>query len=412
MKKKRVRILVAGLLLAAGLLGAWVLFRAPEAEVWEVRRQDFQESFREEGTVVAAHRRDLHVLHTAEVLLLHVSEGEPVREGDLLVTLESRELDHALRELEAQQRAIRVQLENLAEDPSLAAARLSVQQAVSEREGAADHHRRTESLYAGGAVSAVEREEAARVLAQAGLLEEQARYHLEALERAHESNRETLRAQRDALGSQAELLVHQQGWFELRAPMDGIVSALPYREGQMATIQVPVVSVFEPGALEVETMVRTEDIPGLLPGSTVDFLYPGRDRDVRFSGTIRRIAPEAQKQQSVLGLTETRVRVTLSLPADPPRPLAPGYPLDVEFIRDRREDALVVPRTALFREGGEDAVLRVENGRIRAVAVRLGPADRNTAVVEEGLSDGDLVVRDPSLLAGAEGSRVRPKRVE
>jgi multidrug efflux pump subunit AcrA (membrane-fusion protein) len=65
---------------------------------------------------------------------------------------------------------------------------------------------------------------------------------------------------------------------------------------------------------------------------------------------------------------------------------------------DEIENALVVPRQAVFEENGSAFVYRSHQGRFEKAPVRLGPPSLGRIVIESGLSEGDVVAaRDPEL---------------
>ncbi|HQL47852.1 MAG TPA: biotin/lipoyl-binding protein, partial [Holophaga sp.] len=81
----------AGLLLVLGG-GAWMVFgRGTEEPVFtleQVRRQDLRESIQANGEIQARTRVNVGSTITAEIRGIHVTDGQWVKAGDLLVTLD------------------------------------------------------------------------------------------------------------------------------------------------------------------------------------------------------------------------------------------------------------------------------------------------------------------------------------
>ena len=80
--------------------------------------------------------------------------------------------------------------------------------------------------------------------------------------------------------------------------------------------------------------------------------------------------------------------------------------VSVNIETGRREQALVLPNDALrARDGTRAQVLRVRDGVVERVGVRLGMLGTALSEISEGLEAGDLV-----LIGDAEeGQRVRPR---
>ena len=90
------------------------------------------------------------------------------------------------------------------------------------------------------------------------------------------------------------------------------------------------------------------------------------------------------------------------------RSLGDGFRVDARITVEERDDALVAPSGALFRDGGGWATYVVEDGRARRRAVDVGARGEREAAIHAGLAEGTRVVVYPSD-AIADGVRVRPR---
>lgn len=122
---------------------------------------------------------------------------------------------------------------------------------------------------------------------------------------------------------------------------------------------------------------------------------------------VDRVEPAAFTRVSALGIEEQRVNVVIDLVSPPGdrAGLGDGYRVDPRFVLDRRDDALRVPESAVFRSGDGHAVFRVVNGRAALTPVALGLRTGRAAEVVTGLSPGDVVVVHPGASV-ADGQRV------
>ncbi len=113
---------------------------------------------------------------------------------------------------------------------------------------------------------------------------------------------------------------------------------------------------------------------------------------------VRRIEPAGFEKVSALGIEEQRVFVRLDL-LDPPEAwarLGHEYRVYVRIVVWATDNALTVPLSALFRQGNDWAVFKVERGRVVLQRVAIGERNSSAAVVESGLSAGDRVIVHPN----------------
>jgi HlyD family secretion protein len=372
MKKKwKIIFGIIGILAAAAFIFTQLRQDLPVA-VQRMEAREFVQSFTEEGVVVAAEEHPVYSLHPARIEKLLVEEGDRVQAGQLLAVLADRELHYGLEELEARLAGLAVELDQAQEN--LAAA---------ER-----NYERMASLYGDELVAAVELEEAERMVQEA-----QARIAL-------------LEAQEQALLSQREGLQEQRKDYRIYAPIDGVVTRLAAREQGLASPQTPMMTLFNEGGKEVETWVLARDIPQLAEGMHVELTFKLRDQDIEFPGQVVDIAPYAEEAYSPLGLAEERVKVTIAPQFPAEVEIKPGYKVDVEFVTQVIPGALVVPKTVLFSDGGEDALFVVEGDRAQVRRVTTGPETRRDVVITAGLAEGDLVILDPRQGGLGEGVKV------
>lgn len=136
-------------------------------------------------------------------------------------------------------------------------------------------------------------------------------------------------------------------------------------------------------------------------------------RDNILKGTVQSIAPTAVETISPLGLAEQRVKVLVlieptadSFAKEQIENLFPGYKLDVEFTLDKRENELVVPKTALFPYGEKEALWVVRNGKAEVQPVEKGFENEKEAAITKGLQQGDMVILNPRLEGLKEGKKI------
>jgi membrane fusion protein (multidrug efflux system) len=84
-------------------------------------------------------------------------------------------------------------------------------------------------------------------------------------------------------------------------------------------------------------------------------------------------------------------KITIEM-RDSERRIKPGMFGRMNIIYDRRENALQIPRAALFEERGEESVYVVEDGKALRRAVQTGFSQNGMVEITAGLDDDDAVV--------------------
>jgi HlyD family secretion protein len=112
---------------------------------------------------------------------------------------------------------------------------------------------------------------------------------------------------------------------------------------------------------------------------------------------LRRIEPSAFTKVSALGVEEQRVNVIIDFVSPPHERSAVGvgYRVDVSIVSFARNDAVIAPTSALFRDGAEWAVFVIEDGVAVRRTVRVGGRGPLQAWIESGLAAGDRVIVYP-----------------
>jgi RND family efflux transporter MFP subunit len=174
------------------------------------------------------------------------------------------------------------------------------------------------------------------------------------------------------------------------APFSGIVSERPVSAGDVVQPGTALFTVVDPSSMRLEASVPAEQLSLIRIGVPVVFTvsgYPGRE----FVGHITRINPTADP-------TTRQVRIYVSIP-NAGRTLVGGL-----FANGRMSSAtkmgLVVPQSAVDVRGTAPFVVRVRQGKVEKVPVRIGLTDKSSETIEvlSGVQAGDTL-----LLGAAQG---------
>ena len=161
----------------------------------------------------------------------------------------------------------------------------------------------------------------------------------------------------------------------------------------------------DPTDLEVVVDLLTEDAVRVTPGARALIERWGGPQPLE--GRVRLVEPSGFTKLSALGVEEQRANVVIDIvsPVAAWRALGDGYRVDVRITLHEVDDALVVPSSAVFRDGDRWAVYTIQGDRARKRAVALDARGERESTVASGLVEGEEVVVYPGD-AIADGIRI------
>ncbi len=395
---RRSMFVLAAVALLFGAAAAWWFMRAPVVAAAAVQPAPLLRTLLFSARVATASRVEVGSTLTGRVREVLVAEGATVRQGDVLVKLESEELRAALEQARASERQAAARLAGL-RSSGRSAAQAGVAQAESVLQAARSEMQRTQDLVARGFLSEAKLDEARRAVDVA-----QAQLAGASAQRSANDEQGTDVAQAQAqLALARSAVAAAQARLEqavISAPADARVLLRAVEPGQIVQPGKALLTLALAGAAQLEGQVDERYLEQLRVGQsavvTAD-AFPSQ----RFEARVLSIAPLVDAQRGA-------VEVKLSLPQAPPAYLREDMTLSVQVETGRRERALVVPVQALGgdRDKRSDAtatVLVARDGRVEQRRVRLGLATLEAVEVVEGLAAGDVVLLGP---APAPGQRV------
>lgn len=353
---------------------------------------------------------------TSGVLVeLLVEQGDRVTQGQVIARMEYESVEAKLaqsqaRVAQAEAELAQRQAGNRPEDISkaeaqVAQARARVAESQAQLDLAEERVQRNRSLATEGAISSddldavLNQAETSRAgLGQTQASLQEAERNLELMESGYRSE-EIAQAQAQLAEAQADLRSVQVEYEDtlIRAPFDGVITQKYASEGSFVT---PTTSASEATSatstaivalaqgLEVLAEIPEVDIQQLRVGQPVEVVadaYP----DQVFKGKVLLIAPEAVVEEKV---TSFQVRIALETGQDK---LLSGMNVDVTFLGDKMDNALVVPTVAIVTKDGETGVLVPDaENKPQFRSVTLGTAVGNQTQILEGLESGDRVFTD------------------
>lgn len=371
-----------------------------EVPVAAVERGDFERWVTADGSLRAASATRIRVPPQTPGRLRIAwlaPEGSYLAAGDVAVrfdptdvetTLADRRADLASNDLRLEKQSVEAEarIENLSRDAALARRDLEHSREFATRD---------ELIYSRSEIleSRIDQD-----LAEARL--EQARDDARREEVLSRADREILAIERRRIAADVERAESTLGALEVRAPHDGYFVYQRDWRGQEPRVgdtvfqALPIGELPRLGEMEVEAYVLEADAGGLEPGDPAQVhleAHPGTvyDAEVMHVDAIAKPRHPASPVQYFA--------VRLRLAESDPEVMKPGQRVSSEILLERQEDALTVPRQAVFDREGESVVYRREGRAFEPVPVTVGAAGRGRVVVTGDLEAGDAIaLADPT----------------
>jgi membrane fusion protein, multidrug efflux system len=262
---------------------------------------------------------------TGDVRQITVREGETVREGQLLVRIDTTDLDSKLIDRIGALESARAQLA-LAEKTRAMNTRLLNDKFISQ--------------------NAFDSAESSFNVAQGNVKSMEAQVQL------------ARNALKDAVAT---------------APLSGIVAKRHVQPGEKVAVEASLVTVVDLKDLEVQALIPAIDVPELKIGMPVEFNVDGYG-DRHFTGHIERINPSTEPGTRA-------ILVYVGLP-NPDALLKSGMFATGRIALAASAPALTLPMTAVRTEAGQAFVWVVDKGKLSRRIVTLGRRDNDNGIVE------------------------------
>lgn len=296
------------------------------------------------GSLQPEIRADLRAEVSAVVLKVHKENGEMVRKGDLLVTLDNA----VLRD-------------------NLSSAEESLRAAAQSLDGAERQFQRIKSLQAQGMVSTQGLEES-------------------------EIKRNAAQSEFVAVKARVAAAKQQLDRTEVRAPFQGVVSARKASAGDTAQIGKELIQVIDPSSMRFEGQVSADQMGVVKIGQRVNFRINGVAQtgdQLGSQGIVKRIDGAANP-------VTRQVSVIVAINAKDRPPVAGLFAEGV--IETLIKPAVMISESSLRREGDKVFVWVLDSNKIVKRGIQLGDRDTRLGawVVKGGLTAGEKVLRSAS----------------
>lgn len=197
-----------------------------------------------------------------------------------------------------------------------------------------------------------------------------------------------------------EMLQEQQRG-TMRSPVDGVVIDRPISNERYLAAGTTLLEIGRLEDLEIEADILSLDVVAAKVGDRVEIYGPAIGLPPAV-GVVARIYPAGFTKLSSLGVEQQRVKVIVRIAEKElkqlltERRLGVGYRVRVRIFTADRSQALLVPRSALFRAADNRwQVFAIRDGVAQLQTVEVGLMNDEQVEITKGLAKGESVILAP-----------------
>jgi len=365
---------------------------APAFLTVKAERQEIRLTVNTNGVIEPVERSEVYAPVDGRVTFIPVQEGGEIAVGQILMELESDQIRAALAEANTALLEARRQEKAVLSGPpkdEIAALDAAINESSLLLEEAGKDLKEEESLFARGAVAraAVEairkQRDQLRLRVESQKLQKQellARYSPEEKQWANDRVRE--------LAGQAKFLDGQRQLETVTSPKNGRVYSLDVKPGAYVVRGQLLAKISQPGKMRLRAYVDEPDLGRIAKGQPVEITWNGLP-DRKWTGVVERPA------EQVVAMDNRTVGHVICSIEGYPEELIPNLNVTIEITIIRKPDAIVVPRSAVFRPDGIRSVLIFDGRTAITKPVTTGIVAMEEIEILEGVREGDEVVINP-----------------
>jgi RND family efflux transporter MFP subunit len=376
MKRKITVVIIALILIAGGVIVVRSKQKSlenlpkpqeplPTVQVTPVRQGTLDVTAHYLGSIEPFTRSDISARISGNILTIMKREGDSVRQGEVIITIDDREL---------LDRSIAVNAEALATKQRLAGAKSAyeTQKSVYERDVI---------LHKAGAISqeALERSRAA----------------LDGAKATADAYDESLKG----LAMNTSIARTQAAYARITAPFSGVVSKRWVDPGDLAVPGKPILTIEKTSSYKVLAQVPQEEIALIRTGSVVSL----KSGEQSISAIVNRVYPALSK--NMLATVEV---LTKSSPFNLPSAATVGFD-----VATKRVEGFIIPDQGVVKSSNGIFVYMVKDGIVHIKPVKLLGMGNGKAALSGELLPGEqvAVAQENKLLTLSEGSKVNIEEI-
>lgn len=429
-KSKKSRII--SLLVLAALI-AFIAFIAirnynagiKEVSLAEVTKGRLTQYVTITGTVKAKNRDEIALSPASKVTAVYVSEGQPVKKGDVLAKLDTTDYSNQLSKqklnLENAESTLNYILssgnamDKTASENAVKQAEITLENAKTSYDDVYKKYEQSRILYEHGYISGTEFDSARKALSDvenavdsANLALENAKTTFSNIDATEEQKASSQRTQIALIKSDIDYLNKKIADCTLKANVDGIVTKMDAVANQYPKAGDYII-VDETSELFVDLGVSQYDCVNLKTGQKAVVKVKGISRE--YDGEVTEIGLLSEKNVT-LADQDSKVDVKVKI-TNPDEKIKVGYEADADIILAQKENALQVAFEAIQEEkdtGKKYVYVVGSNGTAQKRYITTGLETDYYVEVLSGLKEGEKCISNPAKDI-SDGVRVKEAKV-
>ena len=468
--RKKWTVFAAAVLTAFSLTGCGAGNIAFPAETYTIERQDLTNSINVSGKVQGTELVNITSTIGAPIMSLRVELGDYVKKGDILCTFDSTalqedydNLEKAIAQSDEMQKSTHEinmrNLQNAKDDKatSLQQAQRAIDEAKSARDSAYNKYNDLESKCSDAAwyrddlynqLMNCDEESYDQLSKAYDLADSECKaYELErdsfreqlssydsAVKSAEEAYQSVVRSC-DSLIQSCQDVIDAEKYSKddsskvqlaklkekldncvVKAPMDGLITALNVAEGNIPTTDT-IMTIEDDSALKISATVRETDIFSIETGMKA-IVKTTATKDKEFEGEVTKVV-KIYSPPTYEGYTEIPGGYIVEITARDTEDLYIGMNAKADIILDERKDAFAVPYDSIVQDDNNESVIYIakeqDNDTYTAEAVKVTPkmeTDYFIEIVSDDIKEGDMVVMSPEYMSEGAKFTVRTGGLE
>lgn len=332
-------------------------------------------------------------------------EGSYVRSGTTLIRIDPRNYQLAVNRRKVQIKQVEAEIKRLQQEVVNLEARIKI--AKSDVTLAKNEYSRLKQL--------IDR----KVIAQSQLDKTEQAY-LVSLERLQTLENqlaltdplfEQLNAQRDMTRvslQEAQLDLERTG---IMAPFDGWALEKAVERGQHVNAGQYLGKIYNAGELEIEVRIPIKDFKWLpdsvdvSPSADADIIFTSGETQYDWKGQVTRIKAQMEEKTRTIPVIVEVDETLTAANTDGSLRLRPGMFVTVRIKGRKINNAYVLPRHVVYPG---NVVYTVKENQLKIRPVNILRSYKETVIIDDGLSDGDQIIKSP-ISSATDGMRVRTK---
>jgi multidrug efflux pump subunit AcrA (membrane-fusion protein) len=325
---------------------------------------------------------------SAPIKAFYVNRGSKVHAGQLLATLENRDLAAAAQDNQgsydqAQAAYAIATASTLPEEIQKAQGDTQAAKVALEAEQKLYDSR--QDLYKQGALPRKDLDQAAVALTQAKNQYELAQRHLDAL-MAVSKQQELKSAAGQLQSAKGKYLgaAAQLSYSEIRSPINGVVTDRSLYPGEMAAAGTPLLTVMDTSSVIARAHIPQDQAALLKLGDKATITVPGEEEPIE--GKVTVVSP-------ALDPNSTTVEVWVKA-ENPKGRLRPGTSVKISMLARAVPNSLVIPAAAVLTspDGSTYVMIAGSDNKAHQKTVKTGIRQGDQVQILDGLADGERVI--------------------